>query len=332
MIPDTKMPFLPEITDVDQIQDYLRQVLGNRIPDIGNYTLQSADLIRHKPGRRALVEYTFYRQSDDTDGASLTFIGKARANGPDMRTWNLNRALFEQGFCSDFGDNIEIPEPVGVGTEYRMWLQRKVAGVNPFNGLVQAPDNKLAKRIAGAIFKLHSGAVPIARDHTIQDELAILERALDNVAMARPEWRERLGAIKDRSRKLAATIPEAVNRCLHRDFYHDQLLIDGDKTFLLDLDLCSMGDPALDIGNFTAHIREQCLREFGDPDAAASNVDAFISQYCRLSGQDMRKTIEAYALLSMARHIFISQRIPDRQRFMPQILTLCETGFGQFNL
>ena len=47
---------------------------------------------------------------------------------------------------------------------------------------------------------------------------------------------------------------------VHRDFYHDQVIADGDVCRLVDLDLVAVGDPALDIGNFLAHLIDECWR------------------------------------------------------------------------
>ncbi|MGA1781458.1 MAG: phosphotransferase, partial [Planctomycetota bacterium] len=44
----------------------------------------------------------------------------------------------------------------------------------------------------------------------------------------------------------------------HRDFHDKQILIDGDRGTLIDMDLAAAGHPALDVGNILAHLR---LRE-----------------------------------------------------------------------
>jgi thiamine kinase-like enzyme len=69
---------------------------------------------------------------------------------------------------------------------------------------------------------------------------------------------------------------------IHRDFYPDQILVDRDRLWLVDLDLCCQGDPALDIGNFIAHITEQSLRQTGDPSAMEQEAalrEAFIQAW-----------------------------------------------------
>ncbi|MDH3693547.1 MAG: phosphotransferase, partial [Gammaproteobacteria bacterium] len=61
--------------------------------------------------------------------------------------------------------------------------------------------------------------------------------------------------------KALKNVVQELNQCrqftpalVHRDFYEKQILIDGDETILLDFDTLCMADPALDVGNFIAHL------------------------------------------------------------------------------
>jgi thiamine kinase-like enzyme len=120
------------------------------------------------------------------------------------------------------------------------------------------------------------------------------------------------------------------------------VLVDRDRLWLVDLDLCCQGEPALDIGNFIAHITEQSLRQLGDPtamgDREAALTEAFIQAWLS-SGEsgipswtdtDLRQAIAHYTLLSLVRHIHISTRIPARHPLTETLLTLCETRSRQW--
>jgi Ser/Thr protein kinase RdoA (MazF antagonist) len=43
-------------------------------------------------------------------------------------------------------------------------------------------------------------------------------------------------------------------RPVHRDFYHDQVLVNGQRLAILDFDDGAMSEPAIDIANFAAHL------------------------------------------------------------------------------
>ncbi|MDQ3548329.1 MAG: aminoglycoside phosphotransferase family protein, partial [Chloroflexota bacterium] len=71
---DPAIPYLSQALDIEQVRPVLARQLGE-------IDLHSAQLIRHKPGRRCLIEY-----GATSPAGSLTFIGKIRAKGLDTRT------------------------------------------------------------------------------------------------------------------------------------------------------------------------------------------------------------------------------------------------------
>lgn len=87
------------------------------------------------------------------------------------------------------------------------------------------------------------------------------------------------------------------NFCPSISFYPDQVLVDRDRLWLVDLDLCCQGDPALDIGNVIAHITEQSLRQMGNPsalgDQEAALQDAFIQ--ARMTAPESRGSADREA-------------------------------------
>jgi aminoglycoside phosphotransferase (APT) family kinase protein len=191
--------------------------------------------------------------------------------------------------------------------------------------LLSAEDGPaLARRLAEAAHKLHRAGVAPPRRHRLANELAILRDRLLKVAEKRPDWRARMKRLLASCERLANGTPSCVPCGIHRDFYPDQVLVAGDRLYLLDLDLYSAGDPALDIGNFRAHLIEQSLRQFGRPDALAEVEAALIERYLSLAGNVQLEAIEAYTTLSLARHIYISMQFADRCRHTETILDLCE--------
>ena len=131
---------------------------------------------------------------------------------------------------------------------------------------------------------------------------------------------------------LAASLPSVIPCPVHRDFHPGQILVDGDRLWLLDFDLFSLGDPAVDVGNFLAHITELSLRHFGDERHLASVEQEFVNSYVALAGEEVRPRLAVYAALTMARHVFISTQFPDRRAFTERILNLAEERVGEAKL
>ena len=100
------------------------------------------------------------------------------------------------------------------------------------------------------------------------------------------------------------------------------------RLFLIDFDLHCEGDPGLDIGNFLGHITEQSLRALGDPQALADREQALEERFVALSGEATRAAVQAYATLTLVRHIHLSTLFPERRPFTSRLLELCEERLG----
>ena len=66
---------------------------------------------------------------------------------------------------------------------------------------------------------------------------------------------------------------------VHRDFYYSQVLIDGPRLTLIDFDLLALGDPAIDVANFTAHLLFLGLDKLDDLHALAADAQSFVDAY-----------------------------------------------------
>ncbi|MDA0865367.1 MAG: hypothetical protein O2890_02915, partial [Cyanobacteria bacterium] len=115
---DANIPFLSDTLDPQQARTQLQPLFPNL------RAVTAATLVRHKPGRRALIEY----QLDTPDGP-LTLLGKIRAKGTDWNSYSVQQALWNQGFAADSPDGCSVPEPLGVIATWQMGLQRQVPGL-----------------------------------------------------------------------------------------------------------------------------------------------------------------------------------------------------------
>jgi hypothetical protein len=280
---------------------------------------------RHKPGRRCLIAYSFGR-----GGAPLrTVLGKVRAKGADARTFRLQGHLWRNGFGPGAGSGVEVPEPLGLTPELGAWWQGRVRGLDGARAAWGPDGGDACRRFAEAIHALH-GAVPPddVRCHGLADEMAILEARLTALAAERPDWAARLEALMEGGRRLADTLGPRPERLVHRDFYPDQVLAAADRTYLLDLDLCALGDPAVDVGNFAAHLLEHALRTDHEPERAERLVGAFVDRYLELAGPGHRTAIDVYTTLALMRLVQIAWSKPERRPFALPLLELCDARVG----
>ena len=156
------------------------------------------------------------------------------------------------------------------------------------------------------------------------DELVILEQKLPLVLEDYPHWQPRIKTILDKCHILGGNTPEHPVCGIHRDFYFDQIIVDRDRFYLLDLDLYCQGNPSLDIGNFIAHITEYSLRTFGNIKALQEREIALEKEFVQLTQAKDNRAITAYTTLTLVRHIYLSNQFPERRPYTEALLNLCE--------
>lgn len=325
---DTEIPSLAMVLDPIEMQQKFTHCLRRLTGEHGFVYLQEIRVTRHKPGHRCVIEYEVMVERPDVSSETVVLIGKVRSKHRSETSYQLLDSLWNAGFQADSNDGVSVPEPVGFVPEYRLWLQRKVPGCVATD-LLTMPDGKaIVQQIAEAAYKLHQADIPVKRNHTMLDELRILREKLPVVARMKPRWSERIERLLEASARLGTTVLKPVPRGIHRDFYSDQVIVDGSRLYIIDFDLYCKGDPGLDIGNFIGHITEQSLRTFGDPEALIDIERAMEERFVELYGETVRAAVHAYATLTLVRHIYLSTLFPERRPFTDSLLELCEGRLG----
>lgn len=326
---ETDIPHFKLAINPVHVRRLFEHSLQHAFHNCGRICLAEIRVIRHKPGRRCLIEYQFRRKQSSGVWESFSLIGKAHARRANVFEFQLAGSLWTEGFDDTCVDGISIPEPIGLVPELRMWFQRKVPGESAIELLTQADGIGWARRIADAIYKVHRAEIPTGRCHTIGDELQILHDRLREVACHYPRWEKRVRRILEKCDELSMRVPPHEFCGIHRDFYPQQIVVDSERIYLLDFDLYCQGDPALDVGNFVAHLIEHALRKHHDPFVLLKQQQAFEDRYTELSGGVFRESIAIFTTLSLARHISLSTRFSNRRTTTEALVDLCENRLRQ---
>ncbi len=283
--------------------------------------LRAIRLRRYKPDRRALVEYEFDAPTESVPCVKL--LGKVCAKGLDLTSFDLQQRL--RHWTQRAGAKFQVPPLAGVVPELQMWLQFRSAGREAEQELTPESDPRLAEQIALALFDLHRCPIKVRRKHTHADELAILHDRLERVANERPELSDRVRGLKRSVRRLLHRYPCIAPTLIHRDFHPAQVLCHDDQITILDFDLAAHGDPAIDVGNFIAHLKESAIRRFGDGNAMTHHEQAFLATYLSQIKAVGHESAAAHTIVSLARHISISHHIRQRQAATESIVEHCES-------
>lgn len=301
---DPGMGFLKTAFQAACVLDTLHRDAPQLSSVYGDYLVANVIARRHKPGRRCLLEFELI-----TDLGPRSILGKVSAKRLDRRTFKAQRALWKHyGFGSQppGRQSVQVPRPLGACSDWQMWLQEKVVAVPGADILRDNRLDSVASRIAESIAKLHQSDFRPKRQHSIEDELTFLKIWLNEFVDAVPAEHERIKEILRKCRLLKDSINLNHAVAVHRDFYHDQIMFSGQATFLVDLDLLAVGHPALDVGNFLAHLTEHGIREFGDADYWDSESREIVKHYLAAMPSVRHVEIDIFQALALARHIWIS--------------------------
>ncbi len=183
-------------------------------------------------------------------------------------------------------DQLAKQLPAGLGTvramaylpELRMLAIDAARGVC-FEHALAGPDGLTqVRQIAAALAAFHQ--IPVTTltlpRHAREDEIANIRRARDHIAWCCPCLNARVSALTD---AIAGQLPEFPSRLTHRDMKVDHLFLDGDTVNLIDMDLCALSDPLLDVALFAARLFALPIRGQLDMRGAQDLVEAFLAAY-----------------------------------------------------
>ncbi|HEY9291681.1 MAG TPA: phosphotransferase [Microlunatus sp.] len=211
-------------------------------------------LVAHRPERRAVI----------TTGDSYLKVLR-----PQRQPAAVARARTAEGL------GLRVPRVVADDPVIGSLTTRALPGVPLTDLLAGDSATNACLAVGRSLARLHETPIPAAgadtglERHGPDDELAVLDRWLGHAR----DHRLPTGPVD------VPRLPQPHRWTLiHRDFHDGQVIMDNDRVGILDFDLLAIGDPALDLANFLAHLglrAEQGL--LSDPDTA---IAATLAGYC----------------------------------------------------
>jgi Ser/Thr protein kinase RdoA (MazF antagonist) len=187
-------------------------------------------------------------------------------------------------------DRIRVPQPLGLSGALHMLLYDYVDGVDLRHAV---DDNKPFALAAHWLARLHD-ARPLAelKVRTIQHDVA---KSIQWIKAVQPALSAsngtRLARMHNLLERLPTTPPDEL-RMIHRDYYYANLLWDGSSLWALDIDQLRLGEPALDVAHFSAHLQVLAYRQTGDFAAYDERMHHFLNTY-----RQARPTSDAFGRL-----------------------------------
>jgi aminoglycoside phosphotransferase (APT) family kinase protein len=210
----------------------------------------AVDVLRYRPHVSCVLRFRL----PATDA-----VGKLYADGERAaRTFASLEALHGQA-----ADGL-VPAPVAFVESLRLVVMERVAGTSLKAVLKRAASRDDVERAlvvaAETLCALHARQLQSEQPRLPQHQAEELRARATAVSLVAPALAGRIERVLDRSCALVDSMPHVDDlRCVHGDFKPSQLLLDGERATIVDLDRAAMGDPALDLGAFTAQLHKEAL-------------------------------------------------------------------------
>lgn len=240
---DPRLSALEELLDSSTAARVLAPLLGRRVPQL---EVAGISLLAHKPGRRASLALVVRAGSE-----RFELFAKLYAHDRGERIFNawteLQRRMDGPSVC--------VPRPLGWDPDRHLL----VTEFRPGRPLALAEASLAPARHAARVAAhLHGCRLRGMREWSPVREMDVTRRFLAQLAAAEPSL---AGYGRQLAARLAHRLPAAgPERVIHRDFYPEQMLRAGKSTTLIDLDEMRAGDPAVDVGNYLAHVELRALQ------------------------------------------------------------------------
>jgi aminoglycoside phosphotransferase (APT) family kinase protein len=161
----------------------------------------------------------------------------------------------------DDQDDVSYARPLGYQPEHRLLWQERVPGVTLDSLLNRSSlDVALLARVARAVAALHRTPLATGRPVATSGIVGRLMSAEALVASAQPDCAAELAQATGHLRQRASSLDTRACATLHGDLHSKNILVDGARVYLVDLDEVSNGPPLSELGSFLAElIYRACL-------------------------------------------------------------------------
>ena len=199
---------------------------------------------------------------------------------------------------------LRIPRVLGCSDEHRVLAFEWLAGDRLSDLVVQRgrtggePPRDAAALVGTALAALHAQpADGLPRLARAEEARQLCARA-EELAHTFPPLAERAALLAHRLATRLRDAPTAEHP-IHGDFYAKQVLLDGGRVGIIDLDQAARGDPAFDLGRFIAHVERAAVRDGLPARHVADLTRAFLDGYQAATGRPAPDRVGLYVAIGL---------------------------------
>ncbi len=259
-----------------------------------------AQVLAHRLGKRCAVRFGIELTQSGADTEKLSLFAKLHKSQSDdaARVFGMMSQLRENGFGGN--ESVRLPRPIACINAWKTLLMEDVPDAVALDACMGEARTRGLSGAGAALSRIHAAPLVTDKRYGTIDEIVLLQRWVGLVSGVRPALARRMGRALERIIRELAALEASVEKLTHRDYYDKQVLLKDESVFLLDFDTLCRCDPAIDVGNFLAHI---VLARLQGLDASAEPEQLFLEAYRSTSGKDLTRAVNVFersALLRLA--------------------------------
>lgn len=246
-----------------------------------DFSRSEPKLLAHRLNRRAVI------MLENLDGARMVWKTYKKSSQKAQAAVVLHELLISTAFGES--SPVRVPDVLGQSQRWPGYLMKSVDGVAVGDLKGSARCNGMS--LAGlALGRLHGLPLRLQTHHSLEEELVLLQSWVDLTSSLFPPRAATLAkAFAHVARLLSDTADLTADCIVHRDFHEGQVIVAGIRATLIDFDTACNGEPALDIGNFLAHLDHSALSTgISTEDDAAAFIKAYQSTTASVSDARVR--------------------------------------------
>ncbi len=263
--PDLKMlvpvfPFDSKLTTLEKAFSpaYMLKFFQEKLPrevtrnaDILDCKIQ---VLGYRLEKRCTLLYELKLKTTSGKPKTLRLIGKIYSEKKSKKVWEIMTKLGESQLFQQ-NKNVKIQSLILFSPE----LNALFLEYNPGKSLYHTKNSRsyltAIRQVPKVLEQLQESHINLETKYTLTDELELVDKSHRYLRLFLPEAREKADLILQKIEVDSEKLQNSALLPAHRDFYDKQVLVDGNKLTVIDWDTFAMADPALDFGNFAAHLR-----------------------------------------------------------------------------
>jgi len=261
-------PILHGLTEAEFVRDILSTEVFDRGPQQQLQGFETRVLKRHL--RKVIIDYTL-RFRDSTKN----YIGLYRESDERLgHTFSVMKTLRSNGFGED--SRLRVPSPILYIPALSFLMMEQAQG-EPLREVLErrSDPDPYVKGAARWLAKLHSCNITVDGASSRDDEIANSHRYARAALWLLPTLRSEIQSISNQLIDAQKTLQPCVGKPIHGDYHPRNIIVSPDLTTVIDFEEARMGDPAFDVGYFTA----QTKMTHGLGDTTLQAVEAFLQEY-----------------------------------------------------